>query len=285
MTIAVAAKYPWGVLKELIPQGIVLPEAIILISDSRFSRKIPTGYDKLSDSGTKLFQLGNDVACVYAGVCALGEKCVDELRFKLSRQRNPNSANSRKIAEDTLNSVYRQEVASLGLNPNESALYLLVGACNRQGIAELYRFSYDEDFKPVWIDGYDILGWKETAARFEDLLSSKVKEEVENELSLREKHPEIPIAQLCPMPIKDGNVALIMTAILSNVVEEGSDATVGGQIQSAIVTMKGVSYHNASYSRNPINPHPEWTRVTADYANLETITGISGTIGVYHSSI
>jgi len=83
MTIAVAAKYPWGVLKELIPQGIVVPETIILISDSRFSRKIPTGYDKLSDSGTKLFQLGSDVACVYAGVCVLGEKCVDELRFGL----------------------------------------------------------------------------------------------------------------------------------------------------------------------------------------------------------
>jgi len=285
MTIAVAAKYPWGVLRKLIPQGIVIPEAIILISDSRFSRKIPTGYDKFSDSGTKLFQLGNDVACVYAGVCELGEKCVDELRFKLSRQRNPNSANSRKIAQDTLNSVYRHEVARRGLNPNESPLYLLVGVCNRQGTAELYRFSYSENFKPVWIEGYDILGWRETRARFRDLLSSKLKEDVESELSLRKKHPQIPMAQWIPMPIPDGKVALIMTAILSNVVEEGSDATVGGQIQSAMVTMKGVSYHGASYSRNPTNPHPEWTRVTADYTNLETITGISGTIGVYHSSI
>jgi len=256
MTIAVAAKYPWGVLKALIPQGIVVPEAIILISDSRFSRKISTGYDKLSDSGTKLFQLGNDVACVYAGVCALGEKCVDELRFKLSRQRNPISANSREIAQDTLNSVYRHEVARLGLSPNESPLHLLVGVCNRQGMAELYRFSYTEDFKPVWIEGYDIVGWPETVARFRDLLSSKLKEDVESELSLRKKHPQIPIAQLCPMPIKDGNVALIMTAILSNVVEEGSDATVGGKIQSAMVTVEGVSYHGASYSRNPTNPHP-----------------------------
>jgi hypothetical protein len=283
MTVAVAAKYPWGVLKELIPQGIVIPEAIILISDSRFSRKIPTG--KLSDSGTKLFQLGNDVACVYAGVCELGEKCVDKLRVKLSRQRNPNSADSRKIAQDTLNSVYRHEVARLGLNPSESPLYLLVGVCNKQGMAELYRFSYSEDFKPVWIEGYAILGWPETRARFGDLLSSKLKKDVESELSLRKKHPQIPIAQLCPMPIKDGNVALIMTAILSNVVEEGSDATIGGKIQSAMVTTEGVSYLGASYSRNPINPNPEWTRATADYANLVTITGISGTIGVYHSSI
>lgn len=285
MTIAVAAKYPWGVLKELIPQGIVIPEAIILISDSRFSRKIPTGYDKSLDSGTKIFQLGNDVACVYAGVCELGEKCVDELRLKLSRQRNPNSANSRKITQDTLNSVYRREVARLDLKPNKSPLYLLVGVCNRQGMAELYRFSYSENFKPLWIEGYDILGWPETAARFRDLLSSELKNNVESELSLRKKHPEIPIAQLSPMPIKDGNVALIMTAILGDVVEEGSDATVGGKIQSAMVTMEGVSYHGASYSRNPVSPHPKWTRVTADYANLVTVTGISGTIGVYHSSI
>jgi hypothetical protein len=285
MTIAVAAKYPWGVLKELIPQGIVIPEAIILISDSRFSRKIPTGHEKSSDSGTKIFQLGNDVACVYAGVCELGEKCVNELRFRLSRPRNPNSANSLKIAQDTLNSVYRHEVARLGLNPKESPLYLLVGVCNRKGMAELYRFDYSENFEPKWIEGYDILGWPETRARFRDLLSSKLEEEVESELSLRKKHPQIPIAQLSPIPVKDGNVALIMTAILSNVVEEGSDATVGGKIQSAMVTMEGVSYLGASYSRNPINPNPEWTRATADYANLETITGISGTIGVYHSSI
>lgn len=285
MTVAVAAKYPWGMLKELIPQGIVIPEAIILISDSRFSRKISSGYDKASDSGTKIFQLGNDVACVYAGVCAVGEKCVGELRFKLSRQRNPTSVDSRKIAQDTLNSVYRQEVARLGLNPNESPLYLLVGVCNKRGMAELYRFSYSEDFKPVWIEGYDVLGWPETAARFRDLLSSQLKKDVESELSLRKKHPQIPIAQLCPMPMKDGNVALVMTAILSNVVEEGSDAKIGGKIQSAMVTTEGVSYLGASYSRNPINPNPEWTRATADYANLVTITGISGTIGIYHSSI
>ena len=285
MTVAVGAKYPWGVLKELIPQGIVVSEAIILISDSRFSRKFTTGYEKYSDSGTKLFQLGNDVACVYAGDCEIGEKCVDELRFKLSRQRNPNSANSLKITQDTLNSVYNHEVVRRSLYPNAAPLYLLVGVCNRQGVAELYRFSYNENFKPVWIDGYDILGWPETAARFKELLSTKLKEDVENELSLRKKHPQLPIAQLCPMPIKDGNVALIMTAILSNVVEEGSDARIGGKIQSAMVTMDGVSYQNASYSRNPINPNPDWTRATADYANLETITGISGTIGVYHSSI
>jgi len=233
MTIAVGAKYPWGVLEELIPQGIVVPEAIILISDSRFSREIPTGYEKYSDSGTKLFQLGNDVACVYAGDCEIGEKCVDELRFKLSRQRNPNSANSLKITQDTLNSVYNHEIVRRGLYPNAAPLYLLVGVCNRQGIAELYRFSYNKDFKPVWIEGYDILGFPETAARFKELLFTKLKEDVENELSLRKKHPEIPIAQLCPMPIKDGNVALIMTAILNSVVEEGSDATVGGQIMTS----------------------------------------------------
>lgn len=285
MTVSVAAKYPWGVLKELIPQGVVVPEAIILISDSRFSRKIPTGYDKLSDSGTKLYQLGNNVACVYAGVCELGEKCVEKLRVNLSRQKNPNSVDSRKIAQDTLNSVYSYEVARLGLNPIESPLYLLVGACNRQGVGELYRFSYSEDFRPVWIEGYAILGMPETRARFGEMLSSKLREDVESELSLRKKHPEIPIAQLCPMPIKDGSVALIMTALLSNVVEKGSDVTIGGKLQSAMVTTEGVSYQNASYSRNPINPNPDWTRFTADYAKLETITGISGTIGVYHSSI
>lgn len=284
MTIAVAAKYPWGVLKELIPQGIVIPEAIILVSDSRFSRKIATGHARLSDSGTKVFQLGNDVACVYAGVCVLGEKCVEELRFRLSRQKNPNSAASRKITQETLNRVYRHEVAVRHFNPTESPLYILLGVCNRQGKAELYRFDYNESFKPVWINGYDVLGYQETANRFIALFSAEIQRQVEDEMSLRSKHPQIPIAQLVPMPIKDSHIALIMTAILSSIVEEGSDDTIGGYMQTAMVTMQGVSYQNVSSSKNPIT-HPEWAKNTAEYGNLETVTGISGIIGIYHSSI
>ncbi len=285
MTIAVAAKYPWGILRQLIPQGIVIPEAVVLLSDSRFSRKIPTGYDAQSDSGTKIFQLGNDVACVYAGVCTLGEKCVEELRFRLSRQRNPNSATSRRIAQETLNRVYRHEIAVMRLNPNESPLYILLGACNQKGKAELYRFNYNENFKPVWINGYDVIGWPKTATRFIELFSGEIQRKVDNELTTRNKYPQIPWEQWFPIPIRDGEVALIMIAILNSIVEDGSDDTIGGHIQSVMVTMQGVSYQSASSSKNPVNPHPEWAKVTADYVNLETITGITGTIGVYHSSI
>jgi hypothetical protein len=285
MTVAVAAKYPWGVLKELIPKGISVPESIILVSDSRFSTKMPTGYTTKSDSGTKLFQLGKDVACVYAGVCVLGEKCIDELRFRLSRQKNPNSVNSLKIAHDTFNRVYRHEVAIRKFDPKETVLFLLVGVCNRQGKGELYRFSHDEDFKPIPIEGYYVLGFPETTTRFVELLSNQLKISVEKELSLRKQYPQIPMAQMSPMPIADGQVLIMMTAILSRIVEQGPDTTIGGKIQSALITAKGVSYNDVSYSGNPASPNAEWTKVTADYASLKTITHISGTIGVYHSSI
>jgi len=93
------------------------------------------------------------------------------------------------------------------------------------------------------------------------------------------------MAQWVPMPIKYDTVGTLMTATIYRIVEEGSDETIGGSIQSVIITTKGVSYPSVSFSPNPSNPHPEWTRVTADPRNLVTITGITGTIGVYHSNV
>ncbi len=170
----------------------------------------------MSDSGTKIFQLGNDVAGVYAGVSRIGEICFDELRFRLSKQRNPTSTSSRRIAQETLNRVYRHEVAVMHLDQTQSPLYILIGACGRQGQAELYKFSYKEDFIPISVDGFNVLGWRQTVSKFTDSLRGELRKRVEEELALRGKHPEIPIAQMVPMPIKDDHAAVLIAAILNS---------------------------------------------------------------------
>ena len=138
MTVAVGAKYPWGDLCRLPPPESNISEAVILASDSRFSRKSGSSYTTVSDVGTKLFPLGKDFAAVYAGISAIGELCLDELRWKLSKETSPNSLRSRRIAEQTFRAIYRHKLASARLRAEENPLYILLGACTNTGSAELY---------------------------------------------------------------------------------------------------------------------------------------------------
>ena len=284
MTIAVAAKFPWGALNNLIPANVVIPESVILASDSRYSRQTATGYVPSSDSGTKLFQIGRDVAGVYAGVSRIGEICFDTLRRNLGRQSSPTSDTSKRIAQQTFNKVYRHEIAVMRLNPDQAPLYILIGACNNAGNAELFRFSYQNNFVPVTVEGLDVLGWEQTSLKFIELLTGELHKKVEEELALRRKYTQIPMAQMSPMPIADGQVAILVVAMLRSLIEEGSNTTIGGNIQLAQITKDGLIFPSVSFTTNPTNDGPGWTRATANGATLHTVTGISGGLGIYHSS-
>jgi len=284
MTIAVGAKYPWGDLKRLPPPGSNIPEAVILASDSRISQKLSGHFVPKSDSGTKLIQLGNDAAAVYAGFSKAGELCLDELRCKLSKQDNPNSARSRKIAQETFQKVYRHQIASMKLRPDDAPLYIILGACNKRGQAELYRFRYNAGFIPESITGLKAIGWENTVSVFNELLQNELQKQVEKELSLRRKYPQVPMASCVPMPVKDAHVAILIAAILNKVIESGSDTTIGGMIQCVLITTEGVSFPGISSTTDPSNEGPGWTRVTASPNELRTETGIPGIFGCYHLS-
>src|SRR3712207_2014289 len=66
MTLAVAACFPWGRLKDArdsLPPGTDMHQGVILASDSRF-----TFVDgRVSDQGRKLYVLSPDAAMVFAG--------------------------------------------------------------------------------------------------------------------------------------------------------------------------------------------------------------------------
>lgn len=275
MTLAIGAKYPWGELNKLLPPNSDLPEAIILVSDSRISRKLPCGYVPYLDVGTKLFKLGRDAAAIYAGMSKMGEKCLDELRWKLSRQRIPNSQQSRGLAKRTFQDVYKHYLAIERLKPEDAPLYILIGACDTRGRAELYRFSYAADFNPESITGLKALGWPDTVSRFDNLLKKELQKNVEDELSLRHRYPQI------PMPIKADHVAILMVALLNNIIESGSDETIGGMVQCAVITSEGISLPEISSTTNGTNKGPGWTRATARPEELRTVTG---TFGFYNLS-
>lgn len=274
MTLAIGAKYPWDELNKLLPPNSNLPEAVILASDSRFSRKLPCGYVPSSNIGTKLFKLGRDAGAVYAGISEVGEKCLDELRWKLSRQRTPNSRQSRELAKRTFQDVYKHYLATERLKPDDAPLYILIGTCDTRGQAELYRFSYAANFNPEPITGLKALGWPDTVSRFDNLLKNELQKKVEGELSLRRRYPQIPIATWVPMPIKADHVAILMVASLNNIIESGSDKTVGGMVQCAVITSEGISLPEISSTTNGTNKGPGWTRVTARPEELITVTGM-----------
>ena len=273
MTIAVGAKYPRGDLNRLPPPSSKIPEAVILASDSRFSRKLAGSYVPSSDIGAKVFQLGGDAAAAYAGISKVGEECLDELRWKLSRQSESSSASSREIAQQTFQAVYKHHVALMKLRPDDAPLYILIGTCNKRSQSELYKASYNTDFKLEPVTGLNALAWPETKDRFNNLLSNELHKQVEDQLSL-----------WVPMPIQAEHVAMLITAILNNIIESGSDRTIGGMVQCALVTSEGVSLPEISLSTDPTNEGPGWTRATAKPSELTTVTGISGLFGFYHLS-
>lgn len=92
------------------------------------------------------------------------------------------------------------------------------------------------------------------------------------------------MASWVPMPIQPEHVAMLVTAILSGIIETGSDATIGGKIQCAVITSQGVSLPEISYSPDPTNQGPGSTKATASQKELKSVTGISGLFSFYHLS-
>lgn len=133
MTVAVAAKYPWGSLNKLPSPVSKIPEAIILASDSRLSYKQGAEHVPKWDIGTKVFQLGNDVAIIYAGTSKIGEESIDKLRWKLARGQTPSAVDKKIIAQKVLRVVYMHNLALMKLKPDEAPVYFLIDACSKSG--------------------------------------------------------------------------------------------------------------------------------------------------------
>ena len=93
---------------------------------------------------------------------------------------------------------------------------------------------------------------------------------------MRRRWPKIPIADLIPMPIKPDHVAIFITASLHSVIESELDKTVGGKIQCAVITAEGISLPKISYTPDPTNQGPGFTKVTPKPSELRTLTGILG---------
>jgi hypothetical protein len=112
-------------------------------------------------------------------------------------------------------------------------------------------------------------------------IQKNVQKNVDDVLSVRSRYSHIP-ASWMPMPILPEEIATLVTAVLSGIIERGFDKTIGGKIQCAIITSKGVAFPQISYSPDPTNEGPGWTRATAEAGELKRFTTVSGMLGFYH---
>lgn len=274
MTLAVGAKYPWGELNELLAPTAEPPNAIILASDSRWTCR--SGAVPYRDVGTKLFRIGKHVGAVYAGGSQVGEECLDELRRQLRRQKKPGSQLGRDLAQKAFRGVYRTYLASKKWSPDECPLYILIGACSTLGEAELCLFECQDDFVAKPVEGIRAIGMSSAVEQFYSILKSELKKQVQRELSLRHRRPQIPIAHLIPMSIEPHHVAIFITSSLHNIVESQFDETIGGKVQCAVITAEGISLPKISYTPDPTNEGPGFTRVTPRPDELRTLTETFG---------
>jgi hypothetical protein len=273
MTLAIGAKYPWGELNKLFVPAAKPLNAVILVSDSRWTYIPGAVYQ---DVGTKLFKIGKHVGAVYAGGSEVGEKCLDELRWQFRRQKRPGSQLGRDLAQKAFRRVYNTYLASKKLSSDECPLYILIGACNTLGEAELCLFEHRDDFVAKPVDGIRAIGMESAKEQFHSIFKSELKKQVQRELSLRHRWPNIPIADLVPIPIQPHHVAIFITASLHNIVESQFEETVGGKVQCAVITAEGISLPKISYTPDPTNEGPGFTRVTPRPDELRTLTGIFG---------
>jgi hypothetical protein len=278
MTLAIGAKYPWGELNKLFTSTAKPPSAIILASDSRWTYK--SGSVPYEDVGTKLFVISKHAGAVYAGGSQVGEECLDELRRLLVRQKRPGSQPGRELAQKTFRRVYKTYLASKKWTPDKCPLYILIGACNTLGEAELCLFEYRDDFVAKPLEDIRAIGMQNVAQGFPSVVESELKRQVEEELSLRRRWPTIPIADLLPVPIDPHYVAIIIAALLHNIIESELDKTVGGKVQCAVITAEGFSSPVISFTTDPTNEGPGFTRITPKPHELSTVTRIFGCYGL-----
>jgi hypothetical protein len=160
MTIAVAAIWPWDYVLDLsgVPSA-ALPQAVILLSDSRWTFVDPTIPRPLyyEDVGTKLFQISNDAGAVYAGHVNAGEECLSRLarRFRKKLVKKPVTG----MTKDLFREVYSR-------HNTKHPLRVFVGACSPGGRSELWYFGSERNFEPIKLTGIQLLAWPNTEQVF-----------------------------------------------------------------------------------------------------------------------
>jgi len=253
MTIAVAALFPWGRLKDA---RLPLEQAVILASDSRFT----LSGGRVDDNGRKIYPLGRDTVAVYAGDVLAAQRGLSDIQELLRRRPKRMRTDAARSAGLLLRDAYRRERASAQRHERMKVgpLHVLVGVCHPDGQAEIVRFSSPK-FAPLYVLGVDAVGGAEDVANFRWWL-----EEMQ-----RQRWDESQDGmKLDPKP-EDWRRDVVL-GVRGSLESSDRSQTIGGPIQSVIVTRSGWSEPGISWVREGEDPTivESWEDLTVSVQNV-----------------
>lgn len=259
MTLSIAAKYPWGSLRKLSVFQHVLPQAIIFVTDSRWTKYYPNNQHDFEDVGTKFFSLTNDSGCVYSGDVQVGEQCVGVLSKKLKSTRPRSFKASMYTAQQAFQRVFRHHVKQRSTRVFPT--WFLIGVCDKNGNASLMVFSSPK-FKPIFIEGIYGIGVREAYKDFEKTLNEEIERVVDEEFNTRAKYPAIQSLQV-PVQNNAEKVGMMTAAIMqTHIISIQKHETIGGPVQYAIITKGGISAPGISCTKDGTGATDTWHKVT-----------------------
>ncbi len=162
MTLLVGAVYPWkDLLKYPVFQALQLVQparGVIIAADSRWT--FPNG--RTEDGAVKVFGIGTNSICAYAGSAIAGEDAIISLGKDLP-------------TAHTMEEWTRQVQAQIRTTwephqPGNEELHILVGYSFPSGYAWLGHFSNEDDFQAREIDDLVVLGPEKACTFFRQTL-------------------------------------------------------------------------------------------------------------------
>jgi hypothetical protein len=260
MTLAIGAKYPWGSLRRLTVFDKNLPQAILFVTDSRWTRYHPNNQKEFENVGTKAFPLTSDSAIVYSGDVLSAEHCITQLKTNLQRMRNVNLKTSLYTSQQTFEKIYKYHQKTRKIRLFQ--LFFLIGTCDKNGVANLIYFSSPK-FKPIFIEGMYGIGVREAYQELDIIVNKKIQEDVEKEFELRRKYPLMQTLE-AQVQIKPEHAGLTIVAALQDIIsKEPKYKTIGSPIQFIMVDKDGVKMLQASWTKDGTGATDTWHRTTA----------------------
>jgi hypothetical protein len=241
-----------------------------MVTDSRWTKYFDSSLTQCEDVGTKLFPLTNHSAAIYAGDVISGEHCIKELQRKLSKSKNQSFKASLYTAQQTFRDVYKYHKRTSKKNLFD--LFIMIGVCDRIGVASLMYFS-SPSFKPIYVEGIYGIGVREAFVNLKVEIEKELDLKINEEFELRAKISR-ELNNMSPPSVTQNNlihVAMAITAVMHNeIIVKGADASIGGPLQLALIDSKGVSMPTISWTKDPTETTDAWHQATPKPSEITT---------------
>jgi hypothetical protein len=261
VTLAVGAKYPWGSLRKLTAIQRNLPQAVLFVTDSRWTKYYPNNDYEFENVGTKLFSLTSDSAIVYSGDVIAAEHCITQLKNELQKIRNKNFTTSLYTSQQTFRKTYsfHKKSRKTRLFP----LFFLIGTCDKTSKANLIYFRSPK-FSPIFIEGMYGIGLREAYKDLETVVNQQVDKAVKEEFDTRSRFPIPQLLPSLPVQTQAEHAGMLIVAAMQGTIFKGTKyETIGSPMQFAMVDKDGVRMPEAAWTTDGTGATDTWHRETA----------------------